>query len=84
VKQSIELAISQPEQALEFARQWGRGIDEETNSRFVQMYVNDRTIDYKPEGRESVRRFLTEGQKIGMIDPNFRVDDVTFIGANRE
>jgi 1,4-dihydroxy-6-naphthoate synthase len=84
VKQSIELAISQPEQALEFARQWGRGIDEETNSRFVQMYVNDRTIDYKPEGRESVRRFLTEGQEIGMIDPNFRVDDVTFIGANRE
>jgi len=46
--------------------------------------VNDRTIDYKPEGRESVRRFLTEGQEIGMIDPNFRVDDVTFIGANRE
>ena len=83
VKQSIELAISQPEQALEFARQWGRGIDEETNSRFVQMYVNDRTIDYKPEGRESVRRFLTEGQEIGMIDPNFRVDDVAFIGANR-
>jgi 1,4-dihydroxy-6-naphthoate synthase len=81
VKQSIELAISQPEEALEFARQWGRGIDAETNSRFVQMYVNERTIDYKPEGRESIRRFLTEGQTIGMVDPEFQVDEVSFIGA---
>lgn len=82
VKQSIELAISQPKKALEFARQWGRGIDEETNSRFVQMYVNDRTIDFKPEGRESIRQFLTEGQGIGMIDQNFQINQVEFIGSN--
>ena len=27
------------------------------------MYVNDRTIDYREDGRESIRQFIQEGQK---------------------
>ena len=45
------------------------------------MYVNDRTIDYKPEGRSSIRRFLKEGQEIGLIRNDFDVESLTFIGA---
>ena len=45
------------------------------------MYVNERTIDYKKEGRESIRLFLKEGQKIGLIDSEFDVDSIQFIGA---
>ena len=81
VKMSIETAISNPEDGLAFAIEWGRGIDEETNEEFVQMYVNERTIDYGPEGRESVRLFLKEGQKIGMIREDLDVDALEFIGA---
>jgi len=80
VKQSIEIAIGNPEGALEFARQWGRGIDKETNSKFVQMYVNSRTIDYQDEGRSSIVRFLTEGKEIGMIDASFSPQNIKFIG----
>jgi 1,4-dihydroxy-6-naphthoate synthase len=81
VKQSIEVAIDNPEGALEFARQWGRGIDEETNSKFVQMYVNSRTIDYGDDGRTSVRQFLDEGIQIGMIQSDFDPQKIKFIGA---
>ena len=81
VKISIENAISNPEEGLAFAIEWGRGIDEETNEEFVQMYVNERTIDYGPEGRKSVRLFLKEGQKIGMIREDLDVDALEFIGA---
>ena len=49
--------------------------------KFVTMYVNDRTIDYKPEGRESIRKFLKEGQSIGLIEASFDVDSLKFIGA---
>ena len=83
-KMSIEHSIANPDVALEFAKKWGRGIDDDTNREFVTMYVNERTIDYKEEGRESIRLFLKEGQKIGLIDPNFDVDGLNFIGAPSE
>ena len=80
-KMSIEHAIAHPEDALEFAKAWGRGIDDDTNQRFVTMYVNERTIDYAPEGRSSIRQFLREGKDIGLIDAAFDVEGMTFIGA---
>ena len=80
-KMSIEHSIENPDVALEFAKKWGRGIDDDTNREFVTMYVNERTIDYKKEGRESIRLFLKEGQKIGLIDSEFDVDSIQFIGA---
>ncbi len=80
-KMSIEYAISNPDEALDFAKKWGRGIDDYTNRKFVTMYVNDRTIDYRSDGRASIRQFITEGQTIGLIDPNFDVNGIEFIGA---
>lgn len=83
-KMSIEHSIANPDIALEFAKKWGRGIDDDTNREFVTMYVNDRTIDYKPEGRESIRKFLKEGQEIGLIDSSFDINSIGFIGAKEE
>ena len=83
-RMSIEHSINNPDEALEFAKEWGRGIDDETNKKFVTMYVNDRTIDYEEEGRESIRLFLKEGQKIGMISSDFDVDSLEFIGIPGE
>lgn len=82
VRESIEYAIKEPEAALEFARAWGRGIDEATNEQFVQMYVNDRTIDYGVEGRAAVREFLTEGKRLGLIQDDFDPAGIEFIGAD--
>ena len=79
-KMSIEYAINNPDEALEFAKKWGRGIDDDTNRKFVTMYVNDRTIDYREDGRSSIKQFISEGQSIGLINPNFNVEDMKFIG----
>ena len=80
-KMSIEFAIQSPTEALEFAKAWGRGIDDETNREFVSMYVNDRTIDYRDEGRSSIRQFIQEGQELGLIRSSFDVNEIDFIGA---
>ena len=80
-RMSIEYAISNPEQALAFAKSWGRGIDDATNEKFVGMYVNQRTIDYGEDGRMSVRYFLKQGQSIGLVDSEFDTDEIQFIGA---
>ena len=82
VKKSIEHSLNDPETALEFAKLWGRGIDDETNKEFVQMYVNSRTLDYGPEGRAAVRLFLKEGQKIGLVDGGLDTDAIEFIGGD--
>ncbi len=84
VKKSIEHSLKDPETALEFAKLWGRGIDDETNKEFVQMYVNSRTLDYGPEGRAAVRLFLKEGQKIGLVDGGLDTDAIEFIGVNED
>ena len=81
-KMSIEYSIKNPDLALQFAKKWGRGIDDETNQKFVTMYVNDRTIDYREDGREAIRRFLQEGQSIGLVRPDFNISDMEFVGAN--
>ena len=80
-KMSIEYAIANPDEALEFAKKWGRGIDDDTNRKFVTMYVNQRTIDYREDGRESIRQFISEGQEIGLIDKDFDVALIDFIGS---
>lgn len=80
-KMSIEFALKSPDEALEFAKAWGRGIDDDTNKEFVGMYVNDRTIDYEDEGRASIRQFITEGQELGLINPGFDVQSIDFIGS---
>ena len=81
-KRSIEYALDSPAKALQFAKKWGRGINDAINERFVYMYVNQRTIDYGEDGRRSVRMFLKEGQKIGLIDADFDVDAIEFIGSD--
>jgi 1,4-dihydroxy-6-naphthoate synthase len=81
-KMSIEFALQSPDEALKFAKKWGRGIDDDTNREFVGMYVNERTIDYENEGRASVRQFIREGQEIGMIQMDFDTSTMAFIGAN--
>ena len=82
VKNSIIHALDNPTEALEFAKLWGRGIDDETNRSFVKMYVNERTIDFGDDGRAAVRLFLSEGKRIGMVDPNFDIEGIEFIGCD--
>ena len=81
VRNSIEHSLSNPEEALEFAKEWGRGIDDKTNEEFVGMYVNKRTLDYGDDGREAIRLFLKKGQEIGMVRSSLDVDSIVFVGS---
>tara|TARA_B110000495_G_C23005123_1_gene593690 strand:- start:252 stop:1112 length:861 start_codon:yes stop_codon:yes gene_type:complete len=81
VKNSIIWSIENPESSLEFAKKWGRGIDDKTNKDFVEMYVNKRTIDYEEEGREAIREFLRQGKEIGLVRYDLDIEKIEFIGS---
>jgi 1,4-dihydroxy-6-naphthoate synthase len=74
LKQSIQYALDHREEALSYAMQFARDLDAQTADRFVGMYVNERTIDYGPEGREAVARLLDMGHTAGIIWPEARIE----------
>jgi 1,4-dihydroxy-6-naphthoate synthase len=67
LRDSIRHALEYREQALEYAMQFARDLDSGMANRFVSMYVNDRTLDYGPDGREAIRRLLALGHERGVI-----------------
>ena len=46
LSEAIRIGLEHREEALEYAEQFGRGIDRATADRFVEMYVNELTCDY--------------------------------------
>ena len=57
---SIAYALNHREEALDYALQFGRGLDRGKADRFIGMYVNELTLDYGDRGREAVHRLLDE------------------------
>ena len=68
-----KIALTWP-RALEYALQFGRGIDAAVADRFVAMYVNERTQDYGDEGRSAVGELLRRGEALGAFPEPVRVD----------
>jgi 1,4-dihydroxy-6-naphthoate synthase len=61
LKESIEYGLAHREEALEYALEFGRGLDASAADRFVSMYVNDWTLDYGERGRKAVQTLLDRG-----------------------
>jgi 1,4-dihydroxy-6-naphthoate synthase len=74
LRESIQYALDHREEALAYAMQFARDLDTQSADKFVGMYVNERTLDYGPDGREAVRRLLDMGHKAGIIGPEAHVD----------
>ena len=72
LRDSIVYARAHRSQAIEYAQQFGRGLDRAKTDRFVGMYVNDLTLDYGERGRAAVARLFDEAYARHLI-PN-RVD----------
>ncbi len=74
LRESIQYALDHREEALAYAMQFARDLDPQSADKFVGMYVNERTLDYGPDGREAVRRLLDMGHKAGIIGPEAQID----------
>jgi 1,4-dihydroxy-6-naphthoate synthase len=76
LRDSIQYALDHRDEALAYAMQFARDVDSQLADKFVGMYVNERTLDYGPDGREAVRRLLDMGYKAGIIPREARVEFV--------
>ena len=77
LRRSIEAGLSARGEALEYALQYGRGLDPGLADRFVGMYVNELTQDYGEEGREAVSQLLRRAESIGAFPKPVRIEFVS-------
>lgn len=74
---SIEYALANRQEALDYALNYARDLDPALADRFVGMYVNEWTVDYGPRGRDAVRLLLKRAHEAGIIP---HAVDVQFVG----
>ena len=75
--EAIQCGLDHRAEALEYAVQFGRGIDAAVADRFVSMYVNELTQDYGREGRQAVIELLRRGEAIRAFPEAVEVEFVS-------
>lgn len=71
---SIAYALSHREEALDYALQFGRGLDRRKADAFVGMYVNGLTLAYGDRGRAAVQRLMDDAWQQRLIPKPVRVE----------
>lgn len=77
LKQSIQYALDHREEALAYAKQFGRDLDHSQADKFVGMYVNDWTIDFGERGREAVALLLRRAYEARIIPKPVEVEFIS-------
>jgi 1,4-dihydroxy-6-naphthoate synthase len=75
--ESIRAGLENRDEAVGYALQFGRGLDDDLADRFIAMYVNELTQDYGDEGRQAVRELLRRAEAIGVYEQPVRVEFVS-------
>ena len=76
LRDSIDYAYANVDEAIEYAMRYGRGIDKETCRRFVLMYVNDYTMRLGDDGRAALERLFRMANDKGLIPEIPPVDPI--------
>ena len=64
---SIKYALDHREAALDYALEYGRGLERNDADKFVGMYVNNWTLDFGDVGRRAVRELLQQAYDHGIV-----------------
>jgi len=76
LRASIAYGLDHRREALDYAIDFGRGLDRGEADRFVGMYVNELTLDYGERGRRAIERLLDEGRAAGLLPAGVPIEFV--------
>ena len=66
--ESIRVARTNEDEAIDYAMEFGRGIDRKTCRDFVRMYVNEDTQDMGDEGKRALETLYSRAVERGIMD----------------
>jgi 1,4-dihydroxy-6-naphthoate synthase len=67
LRRSIDYSMAHRSEAVEYALQWGRGLDMKLADQFIGMYVNEWTRDTGGKGRPAIETYLKEAAARNLI-----------------
>ena len=73
-RESIEYALLNKKEALDYAMRFGRGMSEDTGEKFVLMYVNEWTTDLGESGTSALQLLFEKAFAKGIIDSKPALD----------
>ena len=74
---SIAHALNNRAAAVDYAQQFGRGLNRQDTDTFVGMYVNQLTLDYGTRGRQALERFFGDAYAKNLIPKPIAVEFVS-------
>jgi 1,4-dihydroxy-6-naphthoate synthase len=72
LQRSIEFALDNLDDAIDYAMQYSRGKPRALIEKFVKMYVNPVTVNMGDKGEESIRRVFQMAKEKGLV-PDFEL-----------
>lgn len=76
MRESIQYALDKHDEALAYAMQFARDMDQRLAEKFVGMYVNDYTLDAGETIPKAVQKLLDAGYEAGLIAKRAQVEFV--------
>ena len=79
IRESIRYGLEHRDEAVTYAAQFARGLSPDRVDRFIEMYANERSLDYGPAGRAAIGRLFEEAHAAGLVPERLAV---RFAGDN--
>jgi len=73
-KDSIVYGLNNKDEALEYAMEYGRGMEFEVGEKFVLMYVNDITVDMGDKGKKALELLFSKAREKNIITKDVNLD----------
>jgi 1,4-dihydroxy-6-naphthoate synthase len=73
---SIKYSLDNIDTALEYAMQFGRGQSKETIRRFIEMYVNNLTLDMGHEGKKALEEMFEMAKARKILESDIKIEVV--------
>lgn len=73
LKNSINYSLEHIEEAVDFSAKYGRNTSKETLTKFIQMYVNQYTIEMGIEGKKSISKLMELAKDANLLEKNVEI-----------
>ncbi len=82
IQSSIKYAMTHKDEILPLAIPMARGLDPERAEKFIDMYVNDLTVECGRAGYKAIKTLYDKGERLGFVKTSFNLDE-SFLDMRR-